>query len=197
MCLIVVDAVIRQTDNRPPLPVPPHHLFFQERNTQAPSYWGCCHLPASRESLSGNHQRSVVSPSRGCSQHLTLVNCCFQSLSCVQLFETPWTAAHQTSLSFTISQSLLKLMSIESVMPSHHLILCRPLLLLPSMQRYKSLFPRPEKWATDLRVTLSIRCSLLCPLTGADPRVLPAKCATGKPVLESVSLGTLPVMLTR
>ena len=45
---------------------------------------------------------------------------------------TPWTAAYQASLSFTISQSLLKLMSIESVMPSNHLILCRPLLLLPS-----------------------------------------------------------------
>ena len=55
-----------------------------------------------------------------------------QSLSCVQLFETPWTAVHQTSLSFTISWSLLKLMSIESVMPSNHLILCCPLLLLPS-----------------------------------------------------------------
>ena len=49
-----------------------------------------------------------------------------QSLSCVWLFGTPWTAAHQASLSFTISQSLLKLMSIESVMPSNHLILCRP-----------------------------------------------------------------------
>ena len=46
---------------------------------------------------------------------------------------TPWTAAHQSSLSFTISRSLLKLMSIESVMPSNHLILCRPLLLLPSI----------------------------------------------------------------
>ena len=55
-----------------------------------------------------------------------------QSLSCVWLFETPWTAAHQASLSFTISQSLLKLMSIESVMPSNHLILCHPLLFLPS-----------------------------------------------------------------
>ena len=51
------------------------------------------------------------------------------SLSSVQLFVTPWTAAHQTSLSITISQSLLKLMSIESAMPSNHLILCCPLLL--------------------------------------------------------------------
>ena len=54
-----------------------------------------------------------------------------QSLSCVRLFVTPRTAAYQASLSFTISWSLLKIMSIESVMPSNHLILCYPLLLLP------------------------------------------------------------------
>ena len=54
-------------------------------------------------------------------------------LSCVRLFATPWTAACQASLPFTLSQSLLKLMSIESVMPSNHLILCRLLLLLPSI----------------------------------------------------------------
>ena len=56
-----------------------------------------------------------------------------QSLSYVQLFETPQTAAHQASLSITNSQSLLKLISIESVMPSSYLILCRPFLLLPSI----------------------------------------------------------------
>ena len=56
-----------------------------------------------------------------------------QSLSCVRLFATPWTAAHQASLSITNSRSLLKLMSIELVMPSNHLILCCPLLLLPSI----------------------------------------------------------------
>ena len=56
-----------------------------------------------------------------------------QSLSHVQLFATPWTAVHQASLSITNSQSLLKLMSIELVMPSNHLILRRPLLLLPSI----------------------------------------------------------------
>ena len=54
-----------------------------------------------------------------------------QSLSSVQLFANPWTTAHQTSLSITNSQGSLKLMSIESVIPSSHLILCRPLLLLP------------------------------------------------------------------
>ena len=52
-------------------------------------------------------------------------------LSCVQLFATPWTAVHQAFLSITSSQSLLKLMSIESVMPSSHFILCHPLLFLP------------------------------------------------------------------
>ena len=54
-----------------------------------------------------------------------------QSLSCVRLFVTPWIAARQVSLSITNSWSSLRLMSIESVMPSSHLILCRPLLLLP------------------------------------------------------------------
>ena len=56
-----------------------------------------------------------------------------QSLSHVQFFATPWTAEFQAFLSFTIFWSLLKLMSIESVMPSNHLILCGPLLLLPSI----------------------------------------------------------------
>ena len=73
-----------------------------------------------------------------------------QSLSCVQLCETPWTAAHQASLSATNSQSLLKLMSISSVMPSNHLILCRPLLLLPSIfpsiRVFSSESALPIKW---------------------------------------------------
>ena len=56
-----------------------------------------------------------------------------QLLSCVGLFSTPWTAAQQSSLSITNSRSSLRLMSIQSVMPSSHLILCRPLLLLPSI----------------------------------------------------------------
>ena len=56
-----------------------------------------------------------------------------QSLSCVWLFAAPWTAAHQASLSITNPQSLCKLMSIESVMPSNHLIFCHHILLLPSI----------------------------------------------------------------
>ena len=56
-----------------------------------------------------------------------------QSLSHIQLITTTWTTAYQASLPFTVSPTLLKLMSIGSVMPSNHLILCRPLLLLPSI----------------------------------------------------------------
>ena len=72
-----------------------------------------------------------------------------QLLSHVQLFATPWTAALQASLSFTISWSLLKLMSIESPMPSNHLILCRPLLLLPSIF--------PSIWVLSSKSFLCIR----------------------------------------
>ena len=65
--------------------------------------------------------------------HIVAIVIVVQSLSCVRLFATPCTAARQASLSISKSQSLLKLMSIESVMPSNHLIFCRPLLLLPSV----------------------------------------------------------------
>ena len=75
--------------------------------------------------------------------------CTWLLLSHRQLFMTLWTAAHQASLSFTIPQSLLKLMSIESVMPSNHLILCHPLLLLPSI------FPSIRVFSSEL--TLPIR----------------------------------------
>ena len=69
----------------------------------------------------------------GKKSHLGVLIVVVQSLSHVRLFATPWTAAHQVSLSFTISQSWLKLMSIETVMSSNFLILCCPLLLLPSI----------------------------------------------------------------
>ena len=71
-----------------------------------------------------------------------------QLLSHVWLFVTPWTAARQTSLSFTISQSLLKLMSVELVMPSNHLILCHPLLLLPSV------FPNIRVFSNELALRI-------------------------------------------
>ena len=73
-----------------------------------------------------------------------------QSLSCVQLFETPWTAARQASLSITSSQSPPNLMSIESVMPSNHLILCFPLFLPPSI------FPSIRVFSNES--VLRIRC---------------------------------------
>ena len=66
------------------------------------------------------------------------------SLCCVPLFVTPWATAHQASLSCTISQSLLKITSIESVTPSNYLILCHPLLLLPSI--FPSIRVFPVSW---------------------------------------------------
>ena len=86
-----------------------------------------------------------------------------QSLSCVQLFVTPWTVAHQASLSTTNFQSLLKLMSIELVMPSNHLILCRPLLLLPSIFLSIRVFSNesvlhirwPKYWSFSFNISLS------------------------------------------
>ena len=71
-----------------------------------------------------------------------------QSLSRVWLFVTPWTAAHQASLSITNSWSLLKLMSIQSVMPSNHLILCCPLLLMPSIFPSIRSFPVSQFFAS-------------------------------------------------
>ena len=75
-------------------------------------------------------------------------SCCLVAKLCLTLCD-PWTAAHQASLSVTISQSLLKLMSIESVMPSNHLILCRPLLLLASI------FPSIRVFSAQFSVAFS------------------------------------------
>ena len=75
-----------------------------------------------------------------------------QSLSCVRLFVTPWTAARQASLSITNYQSLPKLMSIEPVMPSNHLILCRPLLLPPSILPRVRVFSNESVLRTQHRV---------------------------------------------
>ena len=85
------------------------------------------------------------------------------SLSRVWLFATPWTAACQASLSFTMSQSLLKLMSIESVMPFNHLILCHSLLLLPSVLPRIRIFSNelalcirwPKYWSFNLIISSS------------------------------------------
>ena len=92
----------------------------------------------------------------------------FQLLSGVQLFATPWTAAHQASLSFTISWNLFKLMSIETVMTSNHLILCCPL-LLPSILPSIRVFPGksalrirwPKYWSFSFSISPSNECSRL------------------------------------
>ena len=86
-----------------------------------------------------------------------------QLLSCDQFFVTPRTAAHQASLSFTISLSLPKLMSIESVMPSNHLILCRPVLLLPTIFPITRVFSNelvlcirwPKYWSFSFSISSS------------------------------------------
>jgi len=80
------------------------------------------------------------------SNSLCLIHCCFSSvqlLICVWLFATPWTVAHQSSLSITNSRSLLNLMSLKLVMPSNHLTLCHPLLLPPSI------FPRIKVFSNE------------------------------------------------
>ena len=90
-----------------------------------------------------------------------------QSLSHVELFVTPWTAACQASLSITNSQTLLKLMSIESVMPSNHLILCYPFLLLssifPSIRVFSSEWSLcirwPKYWSSSFSISPSNECS--------------------------------------
>ena len=94
------------------------------------------------------------------------------SHSVIWLFATPWTAAHQASLSFIISWSLLKLTSVESVMPSNHLILCHPLLLLPSVFPGIRIFSNelalgirwPKYWSFSFSISPSSEYSGLIPL---------------------------------
>ena len=91
-----------------------------------------------------------------------LYGCCSVTQSCLTLCD-PWTVAPQTSLSLTISWSLLKLMAIESVMPSNHLILCRPLLLplstFPSVRVFSNesvlRIRRPKYWSFNFNISLS------------------------------------------
>ena len=97
------------------------------------------------------------------------MKCSVQLLSHVQLFATPWTAARQASLSITSSQSLLKLMPIESVMPSNHLIFCHPLLfqppIFPSIRVFSNeSFPHirwPEYWSFSFSISPSNEYSLI------------------------------------
>ena len=97
------------------------------------------------------------------SQSLQFTFSSVQSLSCVRFFETPWTAARQASLSITNSRSLHKLVSTESMMPSNHLILCHPLLFLPSIFPSIRVFSNesalhmrwPKYWSFNFNISAS------------------------------------------
>ena len=120
-----------------------------------------------------------------------------QLLSCVRLFATPGNAAIQASLSFTISQSLLKLMSIELVMPSNYLILCRPFLLLPSIFPSIRVFSDelvlcirwPKYWSFSFSISPSNEYLGLISIR-IDWLDLPAVQGTLQSLLSSVSSGT-------
>ena len=141
---LLQQAFPRQTS--PPRPPPPLNLLalcgaasLSKNFSSALYFQALCVCPSS---FQGRLMLYSVSSSWCCIRHLVggqiyicVIICIssFQLLSCVRLFVTPCTVACQASLSITNSQSLLKLMSIESVMQSNHLILCRPLLLRPSV----------------------------------------------------------------
>ena len=96
--------------------------------------------------------RTILREKRICHLEIGLfdITIIVQSLSCVWLFATPWNAARQAALSFTVSQSLLRLLSIESMMPSNHLILCCPL-LFPL-----SIFPSIRVFSNELAVCIKV-----------------------------------------
>ena len=100
---------------------------------------------------------TCIIQSRGITSYVVVV---FQSLSLVRLFATLWTAAHQASLSFTVSWSLLKFMSLELVMPSNHLVLCCALLLPPSIFSNIRIFSNESalciRWPKYWRFSFSI-----------------------------------------
>ena len=118
----------------------------------------------------------------------------FLSLSHVRFFATPWTAARQASLSITNSQSLLKLTSIESVMPSNHLLLCRPLFLPPSIFPTVRIFSKesvlrirwPKYWSFSFNISPSNEYSRLISLR-MDWLDLPAVQGTLKRLLQQHS----------
>ena len=107
--------------------------FSQETGEEAPALLAY-RFPVSLPGVGGVELKQRMLSTLEC-QHLAGISIIVvvQSVSCVRLFAIPLSAACQTSLSITNSQNLLKLMSTESVMPSNHLILCRPLLLPPSI----------------------------------------------------------------
>ena len=106
------------------------------------------HIPMKSTSIERNHSWGDLFKDANLLSFHQKYNVVVQSLSHIQFSVTPWTAAHQASLFFTVSQSLHKLMSFESVMPSNHLILCHPLLLLPSV------FPSIRVFSTESAVCI-------------------------------------------
>ena len=109
------------------------------------------------DTLLTNHLRLIPS---SVIRHIDITS--VQLLSRVRLFATPWTAAHWASLSITSSWILLRFMSFESVMPSNHLILCRPLLLLPSFFPSIRVFPISQFFASDCQsIGVSASASVL------------------------------------
>ena len=133
------------------------HIFMVslDPTIKSPSFsWPLANLQWTRYMSLGLTTTSFIS-----FRHMVVV----QSLSHVQLFATLWTAACQASLSFIIFWDLLKLMSIELVMPSNHLILCRPLLLLPSIFPRVRVFSNesalhirwPKYWSFSFRISPS------------------------------------------
>ena len=129
-------------------PVFSHGEFLGQRSLASHSPWG--------------HKKSDMTK-RLTHTHTHTHTHRIQSLSHVWLFATPWTAAHQASLSITNSRSLLKLIPVASVMPSNHLILCHPLLLLPSIFPSISVFSNesvlhirwPEYWSFSFSISPS------------------------------------------
>ena len=118
----------RVTSHAGPVPAPPTAFGGRQRGGRRPTVHSGSHRPP----VATAHLKCGWFQLR-CALSVITGFCCSLLFSCAQLFATPWTTAHQASLSFTFSLSLFKLMSIESMMSSNHLILCCPLLLLPSV----------------------------------------------------------------
>ena len=136
-----------------------------------------------------------------CSTSLTVQFSSVQSLSCVRFFATPGTAARQASLSITNSRSLLKLVSIEFVMPSSHLILCHPLLLLPSIFPSIRVFSNesalhirwPKYWSFSFNISPSNEHQGLTPLgwTGSPCSPRDSQESSPTPQFKSINYLTL------
>ena len=127
---------VSQPDGRfaSPIPIVSASGFFLFHPARHPCAWNCPSLTSSKHWQADDFY--TPTPHHPQYTEASLLLFTVQSLSCVQLFETQWLAAHQASLSFTISQSLLRFMSTESVMPSSNLILFLPS-LFPSISLFQ------------------------------------------------------------